>query len=393
MSAARGPILLAAGGTGGHMMPAEALDQELRRRGHATRVMTDSRGGAVPGLFEATPVYRLRAGGMTGGPLRKAKAGLRLAANTLRARRLLKRSGARLAVGFGGYPAVSAVLAAQSLRLPTLLHEQNAVLGRANRLLARRASAIAVSFESTWRLPAGQTGRIHLTGNPVRAPLARMSDQPYPEPDPEARLRVLVIGGSLGARILSDVVPAAMARLPERLRGGLEVMQQCREEDLERVRAAYAEAGIPADLASFWRDLPERLDRAHLVIARAGASTVAELTAAGRPAILVPLAIATDDHQSANAAALEAAGGGWRIAQSDFTPARLAEHLEGLLAQPERLAAAGEAAGTLGRPNAAKALADLVEALLGVGETGERPATARAPAPGPSAIDQRERVA
>jgi UDP-N-acetylglucosamine--N-acetylmuramyl-(pentapeptide) pyrophosphoryl-undecaprenol N-acetylglucosamine transferase len=265
-------------------------------------------------------------------------------------------------VGFGGYPCVAPVLSARLLRRrpAVILHEQNAVLGRANRFLARHADALALSFADTTRVP--ETAATVVTGNPVRPAIAILADAAYAPPDDTVHL--LVLGGSLGARVFSDVVPPALATLPERLRARLAVAQQCRPEDLDRVRTAYAEAGIAADLAAFFPDVADRLTHAHLVIARAGASTVAELAAAGRPSILVPLPGAIDDHQAANARALADARGASVIAQSDFSPATLAAQLTLLLDAPEMLVHAAQAARRIARPDATARLADLVEDLM-----------------------------
>lgn len=358
------PILLAAGGTGGHMMPAHALAVELERRGHACLLATDARGGEVPGIFSRMPRHVFDAGRMTGGVLRKLVTTARLLGNVRRLRRLLREQRPAAVVGFGGYPALSAVLAARLEHAPSILHEQNAVLGRSNRLLARWAARIAVSFERTRRLPRRAQARVVHTGNPVRTEIARLAGEPYPPLDEEHMLRLLVLGGSLGARVLSEVVPDALSLLPPHLRKRLQVSQQCRAEDLERARQRYADAGIAADLAPFFEDVPERLHWAHLVIARAGASTIAELTCAGRPAILVPLPIATDDHQTANTTELTAVGGGWTIPQAEFTASTLAKRVQALARAPETLARAARASKSLGRPDAAIQLADLVEEVV-----------------------------
>jgi len=364
MSLSPRPIVLAAGGTGGHMMPAYALAVELERRGHACRLVTDERGGGVPGIFGRMPRHVFDSGRMTGGPLRKAATIARLARNVRRLRRLLRETHPVAVVGFGGYPAMSAVLAARLEHVPSVLHEQNAVLGRANRLLARWAERIALSFERTHRLPRGVEASAVYTGNPVRAEVARLAGEPYPPFDEDGMMRLLVLGGSLGARVLSEVVPDALSLLPPHLRKRLQVSQQCRAEDLERARQRYADAGIAADLAPFFEDVPERLHWAHLVIARAGASTLAELTCAGRPAILVPLPIATDDHQTANAAEMVKAGGGWGIPQGDFTASSLAKRIQALARAPNRLQEAACASKSLGDPDAAFKLADLVEDVI-----------------------------
>ena len=361
----RGPavqtIVIAAGGTGGHFFPAEALASELVARGHRIVLMTDARsGGLTSAVFAGHETHILRGAGIAGrGAWRGAKAAASLAAGVMQARALLSRLDAGSIVGFGGYPCVAPVLGASLLRRrpAVILHEQNAVLGRANRFLSGRATALALSFPGTRRVPPGVDACV--TGNPVRSAIIALAQSAYVAP--ASQLRLLVLGGSLGARIFSDVVPAALRLLPQALRTRLSVAQQCRAEDLDRVRAAYAEDGITADLAPFFPDVAARLAAAHLVIARAGASTVAELAVAGRPAILVPLPSAIDDHQTANAALLARAGGAWVMPQPELTPALLASRLAELLADPASLAVASAAARNHAQADAASRLADLVE--------------------------------
>ena len=356
------PVVIAAGGTGGHLFPAEALAAELVRRGQRVVLMTDARSGALGSpTLAARERYVLPGAGLAGrGAWRAARALVALASGVVRARTLLARLDATAVVGFGGYPSVPPVLAARLLRNgpPVVLHEQNAVLGRANRFLARHAACLALSFAGTTRVPEGVATEV--TGLPVRPALAALFDAGYAAPEPAGRLRLLVLGGSLGARVFSDVVPAALAALPEALRARLDVVQQCRAEDLDRVRAAYVGAGIVAELAPFFADVAARLAAAHLVIARSGASTVAELAVAGRPALLVPLPGAIDDHQQANALALVAAGGAEVMSQPDFTATRLSADLAALLGAPGRLRDMAAAARTVAAVDAARRLADLV---------------------------------
>ncbi|HST76226.1 MAG TPA: undecaprenyldiphospho-muramoylpentapeptide beta-N-acetylglucosaminyltransferase [Acetobacteraceae bacterium] len=358
------PIVIAAGGTGGHFFPAEALASELVARGQRIALMTDARsGGLASTVFAGRERFVLRGAGIAGrGVLRGAQAALALAAGVAQARAVLARIDAAAVVGFGGYPSVAPALGARLMRRPpsVILHEQNAVLGRANRFLAFQSTALALSFETTERVP--ETAQTVLTGNPVRGTIAAIADQTYMPPG--ETIRLLVLGGSLGARVFSDVVPAALAALLDGLRARLSVVQQCRAEDVERVRAAYAASGIAAELATFFPDVADRLATASLVIARAGASTVAELAAAGRPAILVPLPGAIDDHQSANARALADAGAAWTMPQPGFTSAALAARLAELLDDPASLTRAAAAARGQARIDAAARLADLVEALM-----------------------------
>jgi UDP-N-acetylglucosamine--N-acetylmuramyl-(pentapeptide) pyrophosphoryl-undecaprenol N-acetylglucosamine transferase len=365
------PIVIAAGGTGGHFFPAEALAAELVARGHRIVLMTDARSGGLSSpTFAGREQHVIRGAGIAGrGVWRGAKAVGSLSAGVMQARGILARLGAGCIVGFGGYPCVAPILAARSLRRrpAVILQEQNAVLGRANRFLARRADVLALGFEATARVPAGV--RTEVTGNPVRPAIVGLARTSYIAPTD--RLRLLVLGGSLGARVFSDVVPAALRLLPAALRARLSVVQQTRPEDLERVKAAYAADGIPAELSPFFPDVAARLVAAHLVIARSGASTVAELAVAGRPAILVPLPGAIDDHQSANARALAEAGGAWVMPQPAFTAEALAERLGALLADPVGLTAAAVSARTRARADAAARLADIVEARVAA-KTGER---------------------
>ena len=368
------PIVIAAGGTGGHFFPAEALASALVARGHWVVLMTDARAVVPRGsVFDARNQYVLPGAGIAGrGAARAGKAVFTLAAGVARARSILARIRPAAVVAFGGYPAVPPVLASRLVRSrpPVILHEQNAVLGRANRFLARHASVLALSFADTSRVPA-KVRRL-VTGNPVRPAVAALREAQYePPPGPKhdgsilgGSIQLLVLGGSLGARIFSEIVPSAIARLPDAIRVRLMVTQQCRAEDLDRVRAAYAEKGISAELATFFPDVAERLQVAHLVIARAGASTVAELAIAGRPAILVPLPGAIDDHQSANAKALADAGGAWVMPQPVFTVEALSEQLESLLSDSAALARGALHARLVARAGAADALADLVEQVM-----------------------------
>ncbi|MGZ8348353.1 MAG: undecaprenyldiphospho-muramoylpentapeptide beta-N-acetylglucosaminyltransferase [Allosphingosinicella sp.] len=353
--------VLAAGGTGGHMMPAHALAEELMLRGHRVALVTDDRGARIPGLFDKVQVHILPAGRLAGGPLGWLRAGRAILTGRAMALRLYETFRPSAVIGFGGYPAFPALLAARHDRVPTLIHEQNAVLGRVNRLVASRVDAIATAYDRIERLPGGAQGKVELVGNPVRDDIIALRDQPFPPLGPEGIFRLMVIGGSQGASILSEVVPGGLALLPEHFRRRLQVTQQCRAEDIEQVRARYAELGVPADLATYFPDVPERLGWSHLVIARAGASTIAELTAAGRPAILIPLPSATDDHQTANAREMARAGGARMIPQEKFTAIELAKQMQKLALDPDALANAAARARAVGRPDAARALADLVE--------------------------------
>ncbi len=353
------------------MFPAEALAAELEARGRRLVLMTDRRGAAFGDVLGRIERHAIAVRSPSArGPVARGLAVLGLVCAVVQAARLLRRIRPAAAVGFGGYPSVPPLVASGRLGIPSVLHEQNAVLGRANRLLARRASAIATSFPETERIPRDRAGRVTCVGNPVRAAIAALRGTRYDPPAPDGPFRLLVTGGSQGARVFADVVPAALAALPPALRRRIEVSQQCRPEDLADVERHYAEAGVPARLESFFDDMPARLGEAHLVICRAGASTIAELAAAARPALLVPLPIAADDHQSVNGRALVAAGAAIMIQQQAFTPDRLARELDALMADPSELTAQAAAARRLARPDSAHALADLVEGLIGAGHAG-----------------------
>jgi len=358
-------VLLAAGGTGGHVFPAEALASELMDRGYRLGLVTDKRGKAYGGALGELETHRILAGGIAGKSIpARIKSVMELGIGTWQAWRLLKDLRPDAVVGFGGYASVPTMMAATFTSIPTAIHEQNALLGRANRLLAGRVKAIATSFTDTHGLPAGADRKITLTGMPVRAPIAAKADTPYPASEGDAPLGVLVLGGSQGATVLSEVIPAALAKLSDEIKARLDVTQQCREEDMSMVKAAYGESGIRAHLATFIDDVPERLGKSHVVISRAGASTVAEALAVGRPSILVPYPYAADDHQSYNAQAVDAAGAGWIMPQDTFTAENLAIRLDSLLGLPAVLEKSARCARDLGRADAAKHLADMVANLV-----------------------------
>jgi UDP-N-acetylglucosamine--N-acetylmuramyl-(pentapeptide) pyrophosphoryl-undecaprenol N-acetylglucosamine transferase len=360
-----GPIVLAAGGTGGHIFPAEALARELKERGHDVALITDRRGQAFGDRVPDVATYRIHAGRFGGNVVAKALGAAELMLGVVESGRKLRQLGAPAVVGFGGYPSVPPLYAATRLGLPTLIHEQNAILGRANRLLAPRVRSIAVSFHDTFMVRADDRAKLVFTGNPVRPAIAALRDVAYDPPSLDAPLHLLVLGGSQGARIFSEMLPAALALVAETLRRRLRISQQARPEDIEAVRRAYAELRIEAELATFFDDVPARLASAQLVIARAGASTLTELTCSGRPAILVPYPHAADDHQTANAQALAALGGAFLVPQPEFTPETLARLLRELAQEPQRLIGAAQAAHDYGTPNAARVLADLVVGAIG----------------------------
>ncbi len=357
-------FVIAAGGTGGHMVPASVLAGELTARGHRVVLMSDARGLRFPGLFDGIETRLVASASVSGrNPLAWLRT-LRIVARGRReAIRFIAAENAAAVIGFGGYPAVPALLAAFALGRPAIMHEQNAVFGRSNRLLASRAMRIAASFTNTRRLSPRDALKTVVIGNPVRAEVVKLGQQPFVSPLAGETLRLLITGGSQGASILSSVVPAAIEMMTSKRRAGLSVVHQGRPEDLDTVRAAYAAAGVQAEVASYLPDLPDRIAAAHLVIARAGASTMAELAVIGRPAILVPYAAATDDHQTANAEEFLAAGAGAAFAESDFNPLALTAAIIAM-SVPEALANAAAAARTVGRPDAGARLADLAVGLL-----------------------------
>ena len=359
-------FVLAAGGTGGHLIPAFALAIELEARGHHVALITDERGANIPGKPESVPAHVLPAGRFGKNPLKWPAGISAVLEGRQMALRLFETFEPSAVIGFGGYPALPALLAASAAKVPSVVHEQNAVLGRVNRLLAGRVDAIATSYPEVQRLKAKFKDKTHLVGNPVREEVLALRDQDFPALTDESLLRVLVTGGSQGARVLSEVVPDGLAMLPPPLRSRLQITQQCRAEDLEGVRERYREHDIPAELGTYFEDMHERLADTHLFIGRAGASTIAELTAVGRPAILIPLPIATDDHQAANTREITKAGGARMIRQDNFGPKELAKQIQAMAQKPGSLANAAHGAWNCGRPDAAKDLADLVETLGGI---------------------------
>lgn len=377
-AATRRLVVLATGGTGGHLFPAAALAEVLAQRACALALFTDRREAKLPPALAGLPIERLPAKGVAGRglPGRVLAVG-ELAYGTWKAMRRLRHYRPAAVVGFGGYASVPTVLAAARIGIPTILHEQNAVIGRANRVAVGKARAICTSFEVVAGLAADVGSRTIRTGNPVRAAIAALRDQPYPTPIPGGPLSLFVTGGSQGARVFGEVVPAAVALLPEAQRRRLAIVQQCRPEQIEAARGAYAAAGVAAELAPFFPDMAERLAAAHLMIGRSGASTVAELAAAGRPAVLVPYPYAIDDHQTANAQAMAAAGGAWLMPQDSFTPHALAATLERLLGQPQTLVEAAACARALGVVDAAERLAGVVERFLPLANGDGKPGEAR----------------
>ena len=354
-------LVLAAGGTGGHMYPAQALAETMLARGWRVALSTDDRGARYAGGFPPAVERRVTSAATIaqGGFLRRLTAPLALAAGTTAQLLAMRRDPPACVAGFGGYPALPALAAATLLGLPRLVHEQNGVLGRVNRLFAPRVGAVACGV---WPTATLKGARAVPTGNPVRAAVLEAAAEPYAPPGP-GPVPLLVVGGSQGAGLFSRIMPAALARLPEDLRARLRLAQQVRPEDMARTRDAMAELGVEAELRAFFDDLPKRMAGAALVIARAGAGTIAELTAIGRPSILVPYPHAADDHQAANAAGLAAAGGAVMVREEALTAEVLAGHLAAILSDPKQAASMAAAARAEGRPDAAERLAELIERL------------------------------
>ena len=351
-------LLLAAGGTGGHLFPAEALAHVLSARGCEVHLVSDARIANYTKDFPAREIHMLPAGTVTGRSwLAKGKGAVMLARGYVAARRLLKKLQPDGVVGFGGYPTVPPLLAAAHLGIPAILHEQNAVMGRANRFLAPRMTAVATGFPQRGERFAGAAA---YTGNPVRPAVVKARGIPYPQVLQGGALRLLVFGGSQGARVMSDVVPAAVAELTQAHRARMFVTQQVRDEDFARVRGAYDKLNIKNDVWRFFEDMPARIAASHLVIARAGASTIAELSVIGRPSILVPLPHALDQDQAANARVLAHAGAAKLVPQAEFTVTWLSRELARRLDDPLPLASEAEKAKAAGIPDAAEKLADLV---------------------------------
>jgi UDP-N-acetylglucosamine--N-acetylmuramyl-(pentapeptide) pyrophosphoryl-undecaprenol N-acetylglucosamine transferase len=360
-------ILLAAGGTGGHLFPAEALGVELIKRGYRVRLVTDDRALRYSGLFTRDMIDVVASETARGrNPLQIAYAILTLVAGAFSAFSLIRREKPVAVIGFGGYPTLPPLIAARFAGVPGIIHDANAVLGRANRFLSRHVRAIATSLPGVLDRDPALSGKTTTVGTPMRPAVLAAAATSYTPPDVTGPFRLLIVGGSQGARIMSDIVPSAIEKLEPSLWSRLVLTQQVRDEDMARVRAVYDRLKIKAELAPFFADLPARLASNHLVISRSGAGTVAELAAIGRPSILVPLPGAIDQDQFANAGVLSQAGGGLRIAQADFTPDRLATEISGLAAEPARLATMASAARGAGRLDAAERLADLVAKVAGI---------------------------
>jgi len=366
-------IVLSTGGTGGHIFPAQALAESLMERGYRLELITDRRDNAYDGPLKKMNRHAIQAAGISGrGFAAKIGALGRLAAGYFQAQKLLRNLNPDVVVGFGGYATLPTLLAASHLNIKTAVQEQNAVLGRANRVLAPRATRVATAFKTTTFLRNADRSKAVWTGNPVRPEIVAVRGIPLPSLGPYKPIELLVIGGSQGASIFSRVVPDAIAALPDDLRLRVRITQQCRKEDLAQVRDRYAQAKIQADLSPFFNDIPQRLAAAHMLICRAGASTMAELTTAGRPAILVPYPHAIDDHQTVNAARLSDAGGAWMMPERDFTPMLLTGRLTSLLSVDSTLPMAARCAAQIGTPEATERLADVVAGIISANGNGKQ---------------------
>ncbi|MBZ9741676.1 MULTISPECIES: undecaprenyldiphospho-muramoylpentapeptide beta-N-acetylglucosaminyltransferase [unclassified Mesorhizobium] len=359
---ARGVILLCAGGTGGHLFPAEALAHELIERGWSVHLATDTRAERFTGHFPAAAIHPIQSATMgSKNPVALLGAFWKIWRGVRQASAIIGRIKPEAVVGFGGYPTLPPLYAATRRKVPTLIHEQNAVMGRANRALAGRVDAIAGGFLPQDESAAG--AKTVTTGNPVRPAVLEAARAPYAASTGDEPFRLLVFGGSQGAQFFSDAMPGAIALLSDAQRKRLLITQQARADDVARVKAAYAALGVAVEVSPFFTDMAARIAAAHLVISRSGASTVSEIAVIGRPALLVPYPYALDHDQAANAAALAAAGGGEVHAQSSLSPERIAALLGALMDEPERLATMAAAARSVGRPDAARLLADLTEAI------------------------------
>lgn len=356
-------ILLSTGGTGGHITPAQALGHDLLSRGYRVEVITDKRGLKYQSMFDGMPFHVVNAGTLGAGLMGKIKGAGNLGVGVIQAMKIVNKLKPAVVVGFGGYPSVPGVYAAQKMKVKTIIHEQNAIIGKANAFLAPKADRIALSLPVVSGLDDIDKIRTVITGNPVRPEIAALYTQPFPNLEQNGTFRILVMGGSLGAHVFSEIIPEAMSKLPSQYRERLHIIQQCREEDLAATRKIYGENGIKAELSTFFDNVAEELSQAHLVIARSGASTVSEIATAGRPAIFVPYPHHKDQQQKMNADAVADVGGAWVMTEAGFTVDALFARIETFLQNPETLFRAAEKAQTCGKPDAARKLGNLVTAL------------------------------
>jgi len=356
-------IILASGGTGGHMVPAEALADELTARGHEVSLITDLRGDAYRNIMPNIDRMVLRATShMRGGLFGKIGAGFSIIKSYFKVRKRYKALKPCLIVGFGGYPSMPAIMAARSKGVPYILHDQNAILGRVNRWTAEDAVAVALTEAETQRVPEGV--KTVVTGNPVRTAIQNIAGQAYMAPEENGPIHLFILGGSQGAHILSKIVPSAISALPEELKNRLRIVHQARPDDIDTVAAKYKASGIVAEVKSYFDDVASILVKTHLVISRSGASTLAELKATGTPAILIPLAIAADGHQLANAKPLKESGAALIFEEHEFAPGQLTATLNSLLTDRTKMEAMAKAMGEHSELDAAKKLADLAEQAM-----------------------------
>lgn len=356
-------ILISAGGTGGHMFPAEALALDLIGRGYHVTLVTDKRGAQYKPFADGVPVHVIQSAGLHSGLLSKFKSVCAMGVGYLQAMKILNKVKPSVVVGFGGYPSFPAVYAATKKKIPTIIHEQNAVLGKANAYLAPKVDRIAIAWNKVDGIQEVDAVRSIVTGNPVRPDISALYNKPYPILEQDGLLRILVVGGSLGAKVFSEILPQTIQKLPEAQQKRLQIIQQCREEDIENVCKAYETTGISYELKTFFDDMPTQLERCHLFIGRSGASTVSEVATAGRPAIFVPYPHHADQQQKRNANAVFDVGGAWVMTEDGFTPSSLLTRIETFLQNPESLFNAAENARTCGKPDAARKLGNLVTAL------------------------------
>jgi len=356
-------ILISAGGTGGHMFPAEALARDLISRGFHVTLATDIRGKKYEPFADGVPVHVLKSGSLKSGIISKLTTVLSLGFGTMQAKKLIKKIKPAVVVGFGGYPSFPAVYAAQKAKIPTIIHEQNAVLGKANAYLSSKADRIALSWPKVTGIDESDAVRAIVVGNPVRQSIAALFNEPYPSIEQDGILKILVMGGSQGAKVFGDVLPLALDKLSKEHKARLEIVQQCRAEDIDEVREAYGLAGIKATLEPFFKDVAPLLADCHLFIGRSGAGQVAEVTTAGRPAIFVPYPHHKDQQQKHNADTVADKGGAWVMTQEGFTVEALLTRIETFLQNPETLFRAAENARECGKPDAARKLGNLVTAL------------------------------
>ena len=354
-------VLLAAGGSGGHLFPAMALAKQLMKEGCDVRILTDHRGARFKGEDTPYPIDIINSATLGGGLIGKIKTIFHLGLGVLQSAKIIKKFKPDVVVGFGGYPAFPPLLAAQKMNVPTILHEANAILGKANQMLAKGATKLALSLPATKGMDVLQDKCV-VTGLPIRDEIIAAQNTPYPKLDDKSDLNIFIMGGSQGASIFSDVLPDAISMLPEHIQARLNIVQHCREEDLQRTEEAYKKTKATATLKTFFDDVPDQLKACHLFIGRSGASSVSEVAIVGRPAIFVPMNHA-DMQQKVNADVVADVGGGWVMLQDGFTAKALSTRLETLIVQPDTFKTAATKSASVGQPNATKNLAKLVKSL------------------------------